>query len=96
MKEELEKKILASLERVFKCYNIIFEHKNLDKYQEILEQIKVVDSDVLKDYKDIFVLWESYRFICADKMLMLKARDVWKIEMDEMKIELEKRIKKLN
>ena len=82
MREELENRIIETLKRVYNHNNISLDFENLDNYPEILEKIQ--NEEILKSFQDIFVLWESYRFIRTDKMLMLKAREVWKIELDSI------------
>jgi hypothetical protein len=95
MRDELENKIIECLRRIYNHHNLEFNYENLEDVRSILNEIEPFEEEVKKSVSDLLVLWESFIFIRTDKMLMLKARDVWKMEMDTMKTSLESGIGEL-
>lgn len=71
--EENFQNILAKI--AFK-YNIGSQDNNV-----ISKHLEVVNPELSKLINEYSVLIESYLFIKSDKMLMLKARDVWMTEL---------------
>lgn len=96
MKEEIENEILDLLLRIHTLKNQEFKCENLHNYQQILDEINPFIPEIKKSLQELFVFWESYLFIRTDNMLMLKARDVWKMEMDTFVDSIKKSINQIN
>jgi hypothetical protein len=73
---EAEETFQNILGKIALKYNIESHDKN-----DISKHIEVVNPELSKLINEYSVLIESYLFIKSDKMLMLKARDVWMIEL---------------
>lgn len=73
---EAEETFQNILGKIALKYNIESQDKN-----DISKHIEVVNPELSKLINEYSVLIESYLFIKSDKMLMLKARDVWMIEL---------------
>lgn len=73
---EAEQTFQNILEEIASKYNIQSKDKN-----EISKHLQVANPELFKLFSEYSVLIESYLFIKSDKMLMLKARDVWMTEL---------------
>jgi len=82
MKEAIENNLIACLSRLCRHFNFDNNPQDLEKKQEILKQLETVDNQIWLMVKEYFVLYDSYIFIKSDRSLMLKGRDVWKMELD--------------
>jgi glycyl-tRNA synthetase alpha subunit len=73
---EAEETFQNILGKIALKYNFESQDKNV-----ILKHIEVANPELSKLINEYSVLIESYLFIKTDKMLMLKARDVWMTEL---------------
>lgn len=73
---EAEENFQNILAKIALKYNIGSQDKNV-----ISKHLEVVNPELSKLINEYSVLLESYLFIKSDKMLMLKARDVWMTEL---------------
>ena len=84
MVENWEERLVSLLKKINEHYNISLKIESLENKDEIFELIKIVDADLYKIVSEYYVLYDSYRFVRADKMLMLKSREVWMMERELM------------
>ena len=90
MKEEVIVKLLNDFAH---CFSINDQIENLEDREIILGSLKDKDQKIHKLLHDFIILVESFNFVKKDKMLMLKARDVWKMEVDRMYKEVQSAVK---
>jgi hypothetical protein len=81
MKEEIENNLIACLGRLCRHFNFENNPQELEKKQEILNKLEAADTEIWIALKEYFVLYDSYIFIKSDRSLILKGRDIWKIEL---------------
>lgn len=82
MREEIENNIIGILKRLCRHFNINNTVENIESRIEILKSLELIDNEIFNSLKEYFVLYDSYIFIKTDRDLMLKGRDIWKIELD--------------
>ncbi len=90
MIEITENRLLEIINDISEHFTLNITIESLNEKQEILNQIKAKDIDIHKAISDYILLFESYHFIKTDRILMFKARDIWKMEVDSFKDELVK------
>lgn len=85
MIETTEKRIIEILNNISQYFKLDITIESFNEKQKILDSIKEKDIEIHKAISDYILLFDSYSFIKSDKMLMFKARDIWKMEVDNMK-----------
>jgi hypothetical protein len=85
MIETTEKRIVEILNNTSQYFKFNITIESYNEKQKILDSIKEKDIEIHKAISDYILLLDSYSFIKSDKMLMFKARDIWKMEVDNMK-----------
>ncbi len=84
MREEIENHIMQCFQAINNHYNFNLVINSLEKKEEVMEAFETINAEVLKTLKEYVMLFDSYCFIKSDKILMFKARDIWKMELNSI------------
>lgn len=84
MREELENHIIQCFQAINNHYKFKLVIESLENKAEVMKAVETTDEELFKSLQEYLILFDSYCFIKSDRILMFKARDIWKMELDSI------------